>query len=163
MAGPNSNSHGAALSLAQQLSAVTSRGGDTMRLAGDRILGASLLFTGRLAEAQDYLQRVVDFYVAPSDGHHSTLFHRDPRVLARERLALVLGLRGYMDRAYAEVQSSFDMAQLSGAGVTVCFVLQDAFCPIALMRGDLAAAEVVVLVERNAVGCGRTCCHRNDA
>ena len=31
-----------------------------MRLAGDRILGASLLFAGRLTDAQDYLQRVVD-------------------------------------------------------------------------------------------------------
>src|SRR5262249_21727135 len=126
---------------AQQLTAVTSRGGDTMRLAGDRIIGSSLLFAGKLTDAQDYLQRVVDFYVAPSDGHHPTLFHRDPRVLARERLALVLSLRGYMDRAYAEVRSSFEMAQLSGAGVTLCFVVHDALCPIALMMGDLAAAE----------------------
>lgn len=139
-----SGHHGAALLLAQQLTAVTTRGGDTMRLAGDRILGASLLFTGKLSSAHDYLQRVVDFYVAPSDGHHATLFHRDPRVLARERLALVLGLRGYMDRAYAEARSSFETAQLSGAGVTVCFVLHDALCPIVLMMGDLAAAESAI-------------------
>ena len=112
-----------------------------MKLVGDRILGASLLFAGKLTDAQDYLQRVVDFYVAPSDGHHSMLFRRDPQVLARVRLARVLSLRGYMDRAYAEARSSFEMAQSSGAGITVCWVVHDALCPIALMTGDLAAAE----------------------
>ena len=115
-----------------------------MRLAGDRILGASLLFAGKLADAQDHLQRVVDFYAAPSDGHHSTLFRRDPQVLARVRLARVLSLRGYMDRAYAEARSSFEMAQSSGAGITVCWVVHDALCPIALMTGDLAAAEAAI-------------------
>ena len=140
-----SGHHGAALIAAQQLAAVTPRGGDTMRLAGDRILGASLLCAGKLTDAQDYLQRVVDLYVAPSDGHHSTLFRRDPRVLARVRLARVLSLRGYMDRAYAEARSSFEMAQSSGAGITVCWVLHDALCPIALMTGDLAAAEAAIM------------------
>ena len=139
-----SGDHGAALVTAQQLAAVTQRGGDTMRLAGDSIVGASLLYTGKLANAQDCLQRVVDFYVAPSDGHHSTLFRRDRHVLARERLARVLSLRGDMDRAYAEASSSFEMAQSSGAGITVCWVVHDALCPIALMRGDLAAAEAAV-------------------
>ncbi len=136
-----SSHHRAALIVAQRLAAITSRGGDAMRLAGDRILGASLLFAGKLTDAQDYLRRVVDFYVAPSDGQHSALFHRDPRVLARERLARVLSLRGYMDRAYVEARSSFEMAQMSGAGITVCWVVHDALCPIALMMGDLATAE----------------------
>jgi predicted ATPase len=135
---------GAALIAARQLAAVTQRGGDTMRLAGDRIVGASLLSAGKLTDAQDYLQRVVDLYVAPSDGHHSTLFRRDPRVLSRARLARVLSLRGYLDRASAEARSSFDMAQSSGAGITVCWVVHDALCPIALMTGDLAAAEAAI-------------------
>jgi predicted ATPase/DNA-binding winged helix-turn-helix (wHTH) protein len=136
-----SGHHGAALIAAQQLAAVTSRGSAAMRLAGDRFLGSSLLCAGKLTEAQDRLQRVVDFFVAPSDGHHSTLFRRDPRVLARVRLARVLSLRGYMDRAYAEARSSFETAQSSGAGITVCWATHDALCPIALMAGDLAAAE----------------------
>ena len=69
------------------------------------------------------------------------LFRRDPRVLARVRLAHVLSLRGYMDRASAEARSSFEMAQSSDPGITVCWVVHDALCPIALMTGDLAAAE----------------------
>jgi predicted ATPase/DNA-binding winged helix-turn-helix (wHTH) protein len=136
-----SGDHGAALIAARQLAAITRRSSDTAKLVGDRILGASLLCAGKLVDAQDCLQRVVDFYVAPSDGHHPLLFRRDPRVLARERLARVLSLRGYIDRAYAEARTSFEMAQSSGAGITVCWVVHDALCPIALTMGDLAAAE----------------------
>jgi predicted ATPase/DNA-binding winged helix-turn-helix (wHTH) protein len=139
-----SGDHGAALIAARQLAAVTPRGGDTVKLVGDRILGASLLFAGKLTDAQDHLQRVVDFYVAPSDGHHPLLFRRDPQVLARLRLARVLSLRGHMDRAYAEARSSFEVAQSSGAGITVCWVVHDALCPIALMIGDFAAAEAAI-------------------
>jgi predicted ATPase len=136
-----SGAHRTALIAARRLVAVTSGRGDAMKLAGERILGASLAFTGELAEAQGLLQRVVDLYVPPSDGHHSTLFRRDPQVLARVRLARVLALRGYLDRAFAEALSSFDWARAGGAGITLCWVVHDALCPIALMRGDLGTAE----------------------
>ena len=82
--------------------------------------------------------------VAPSDGHHATLFRRDPHVLARLRLARVLGLRGHMDKAYAEARASFEMAKSSGAGITVSWVVHDALCPIALMVGDFTAAEAAI-------------------
>jgi len=125
---------------ARRLTAITP-GGDISRLTADRILGASLLSAGKLADAQDCLQRVVDFHATPSGGHHSPLFRRDPHVLARVRLARVLGLRGHMDRAWAEARSGFDMAQASGAGITVCWAVHDALSPIALAMGDLDAAE----------------------
>jgi predicted ATPase len=136
-----SGNQGAALIAARQVAAATSRGSDTLRLAGDSVLGTSLLYSGKFTDAQDYLQRVVDFYVAPADGHHPTLLRRDRRVLARARLARVLGLRGYMNKAYAEARFSFEMAESSGAGITVCWTVHDALCPIALMMGDLAAAD----------------------
>jgi predicted ATPase/DNA-binding winged helix-turn-helix (wHTH) protein len=136
-----SSDHGAALTSARRLTEITPRGGDAMKLAGGRVLGTSLLYAGKLADAQDCLQRVVDLYAAPSDGHNPLLFVYDQRVLARARLARVLSLRGYLDRAYEEALSSFEAARSSGAGITVCWVLQDALCPIALMRGDLAGAE----------------------
>jgi tetratricopeptide (TPR) repeat protein len=116
-----------------------------MKLAGDRVLGTSLLYAGNLADAQDRLQRVVDLYAALSDGHNPLLFVYDQRVLARARLARVLSLRGYLDRAYEEARLSFDAARSSGAGITVCWVLHDALCPIALMRGDLAGAETAAV------------------
>jgi predicted ATPase/DNA-binding winged helix-turn-helix (wHTH) protein len=137
--------HGAALSSAQRLAEVTPRGGDAMKLAGDRVLGTSLLYAGKLTNAQDCLQRVVDLYAAPSDGHNPLLFVYDQRVLARARLARVISLRGHLDRAYEEARSSFEAAKSAGAGIAVCWVLQDALCPIALMRGDLAGFEATVV------------------
>jgi predicted ATPase/DNA-binding winged helix-turn-helix (wHTH) protein len=136
-----SGDQGAALNSARRLTAITPRGGDIMRLTADRILGASLLSAGKLSDAQDCLQRVVDFHGTPSGGHHSPLFRRDPHVLARVRLARVLSLRGYLDRAYAEARTGFEMAQSSGAGITVCWAVHDALSPIALTMGDLDAAE----------------------
>lgn len=137
-----SGNHAAALIVAQQIAALTSRRSDAVKLVSDRLLGTSLLCAGKLTDAQDHLQRVVDFYVAPSDGHHSTLFHRDPRVLGRARLARVLSLRGSIGRAYADARSSFEVAQSSSEGITMCWVVHDALCPIALMLGDFATAEV---------------------
>lgn len=130
-----------ALTAARQLVAVTPRGGESIRLAGDRILGTSLLYAGKLADAQGYLQRVVDLYAAPSGGHHSALFVYDQQVLARVRLARTLCLRGHLQRADEEARSAFEMARSSGSGLTVCWALQDASCPIALLTGNLAAAE----------------------
>ena len=80
-------------------------------------------------------------------------------MLARVRLARVLSLRGYVDRGYAEARSSFEMAQASGAGITVCWAVHDALCPIALGMGDLEAAEAATTtmsdwamrIERNSV------------
>jgi tetratricopeptide (TPR) repeat protein len=133
-----------ALTAARQLVAVTPRGGEAIRLAGDRILGTSLLYAGKLGDAQGYLQRVVDLYAVPSGGHHSALFVYDQQVLARVRLARTLCLRGHLARADEEARSAFEMAQSSGSGLTVCWALQDASCPIALMTGDLAAAESAI-------------------
>lgn len=144
-----SGDQAAALIAARQLAAVTSRGGEAMKLVGDRILGASLLCAGQLTEAQDHLQRVVDRYVPPSDGHHPLLFRRDPQVLARVRLARALALRGFLDRAHAEARASFETARSSGAGITVCWAVHDALCPIALMMGDLAGAHGAVAAMRD--------------
>jgi tetratricopeptide (TPR) repeat protein len=136
--------YNAALIAARQLVAVTPRGGDAIRLAGDRVLGTSLLYAGKFTDARGHLQRVVDLYAAPLDGHHSALFVYDQQVLARVRLARAFCLLGYMDQACEEARSSFEMARSSGAGLTVCWVLQDALCPIMLMTGDLTAAESAI-------------------
>jgi len=136
----SSGDHGTAQAAAQQFVAAASRGDDTMRLAGDSVLGTSLFYEGKLTDAQDHLQRVVDFYAAPQGIRHLALFRRDRQVLARVRLARLLSLRGRLDQAYEEAKSSVEMAQSSEAGITVCWAVHDALCPIALLRGDLAAA-----------------------
>ncbi|MBV8335788.1 MAG: winged helix-turn-helix domain-containing protein, partial [Alphaproteobacteria bacterium] len=113
------------------------------RLMGDRYLGASLLYAGRLHEARDHLQRFVDHYVAPRDGRHATLFFHDQHLVARAKLALVSCLLGCPDSASEQARLSFEEAQASGAG-TLYWVLQDGQSRIALLTGDLAAADTAI-------------------
>jgi tetratricopeptide (TPR) repeat protein len=113
------------------------------RLIGDRYLGTSLLYAGRLHEARDHLQRFVENYAAPRDGHHATLFLHDQYLVARSKLALVRCLSGSLDRASKEARLSFEEALASGAG-TLYWVLQDGQCRIALITGDLEAADTAV-------------------
>ena len=115
-----------------------------MKLAGDRVLGTSLLYAGRLTDAQDRLQRVVDLYAAPSDGQNPLAVPSTTSAFWPAPVSRALSLRGHLDRAYEEALSSFEAARSSDAGITVCWVLQDALCPIAPTRGDLAAAEAAV-------------------
>jgi len=133
------------LTTARSIKAFAQRGVDAAtRLMGDRYLGTSLLYAGRLHDARDHLQRVADHYLAPRNGRHATLFHYDQHLVARSKLALVLCLLGYVDRASEETRLSFEEALASDAGFTLCWVLQDGQCPIALMTGDLAAAETAI-------------------
>ena len=136
----NSGDYVTALVTAQRLAEVSQRGSDATRLLGDRYLGTSLLYAGRLDEARERLQRVIDRYVAPKDGHHAELFIYDQRLLARSTSARVLCLLGYVDRASAEARLCFEEASAGGAGIGSCRLLQDGVWPVALITGDLVTA-----------------------
>jgi len=105
---------------------------------------ASLLCAGKLTDAQDHLQRVANLYAAPSGGHHSLLFRRDPQVLARVKTgacAQSSRLRGPSLRGGS--------VQLRNGSIIRCWdhrVLGRTRCvvSIALMRRDLAAAEAAI-------------------
>jgi hypothetical protein len=59
-------------------------------------------------------------------------------------LARVLWLQGFVDQAKHQAQASLEEAQATDYGLTLCWVLHYAVCPVALMTGDLAAAERAV-------------------
>ncbi len=114
------------------------------RLMGDRYLGTSLLYAGRLHEARIHLQRFVDHYVAPGNGRHTAVFHYDQHLLARSKLALILCLSGHIDDACREAHVVFNEAQAPGKGFTFCWVLHECNCRVRIMTGDLAAAETSI-------------------
>ena len=60
-------------------------------------------------------------------------------VAARSFLARVLWLQGFPDQAWHEAEKSAEDARGSDA-LSLCYALALASCPIALWRGDLAAA-----------------------
>jgi predicted ATPase len=56
----------------------------------------------------------------------------------------VLWLRGFLDQANDQAQASLEEAQVTAYELTLCWVLHYAVCPVALMTGDLVAAERAV-------------------
>jgi len=133
--------YGAALDTAQQCTELARRqGNDALMLVSDRFLGTSMLRVGKLNDARCCLERMVNRYFAPPSGHHTILFHFDQRAMARANLARVLALQGHLDQAKQEATLSLEVAR-DADRVTFCWVLQNGAFPVALMAGDLAAAD----------------------
>jgi predicted ATPase/DNA-binding winged helix-turn-helix (wHTH) protein len=132
----------AAQPLAQRFSHLARDAGDRADvLVGDRLIGTTMHYSGSQSQARYHLQRVLDLYVAPSDQRHTMWFHHDQRVMARTALARVLSLQGSLDQAIQNAQTSLEDTQARDHILSMCYALGDAVCPIALMTGDLAAAE----------------------
>jgi predicted ATPase/DNA-binding winged helix-turn-helix (wHTH) protein len=137
----NMGEYGAALGTAQQFTELVRRqGDDALMLVSDRLLGTSMLRVGELNDARHCLERMVNRYIAPPSGHHTILFHFDQRAMARANLARVLALQGHLDRAKQEAKLSLEEVH-DADKVTICWVLQNGAFPVALMTGDLAAAD----------------------
>ena len=106
----------------------------------DRHLGDTLMTAGRLSEAQQCLERVVQF--AHVDGQRVPVWRRRSadHAKARTMLARALWLKGFPDTAKDEALASLDEVQ--GADhLTICLVLHFGLCKIAPMTGDFATTE----------------------
>ncbi len=131
-----------AQSTARRFSEVARSTGDQSLIhVAEVFVGTALLFEGKLREAMDCFERVLEHYVPPPNRRHTILFHYDQRVLARARLARVLLLQGHVAQAKEQARISLEEAQARDAGFTMCWVLHHAVCPIAMMTGDLAVAK----------------------
>jgi predicted ATPase/DNA-binding winged helix-turn-helix (wHTH) protein len=130
---------------AQRFCLVAQRTGDAAFIdLAEHFVGSTLLYDGQLSEARSRLEHALENYVAPKSGRHRILFHYDQHALARARLARVLCLQGYADRAREQAQMSFEEAQVTDPGFTLSWVLHHAVCPIALMTGDFNGADRAV-------------------
>jgi hypothetical protein len=63
---------------------------------------------------------------------------------ARGHLARILWLLGYAEQAMRAAESSIDPARAINYALNLCFALTYFACPIALLVGDLAMAELYV-------------------
>jgi predicted ATPase len=132
----------AAQPLAERFSHVARGAGEAADvLVGDRLIGTTMHYRGNQTQARYHLQRVLDLYVAPSDQRHTIWFHHDQRLMARTALARVLSLQGSLDQGMQNAQTSLKDAQAADHILSICYALGEAMCPIALLAGDLAAAE----------------------
>jgi predicted ATPase len=134
--------HSVALELSQRFYTVATNQSDSNhRLVAERLMGVSQFYLGDLPAARRHIERVVTDYV---DSNHRSLvirFQVDQRMAARVFHAWILWLQGFPDQAMRTAESSIDDARATNHALTLCFALALAACPIALLVGDLAAAE----------------------
>src|SRR6266849_3430081 len=67
-------------------------------------------------------------------------------VTARSRLATILWLQGYPDQAVSTAQQGVEEALAANHAVTLCNAFAQGACAVALLTGDLDAAEPLVAV-----------------
>jgi predicted ATPase len=138
----NRGEFGAALSLAKRFSDFAQKEADENdRLIGDRLAGTALHFLGDQRGARLHLERMLASYVAPVQRSHAARFQFHQRVSARMTLARVLWLQGFPDQALSCAKANIDDAVAINHTLSLCNALANAACPVALMVGDLPAAE----------------------
>ena len=138
----NRGEFGEALTLAKRFSSVADKTADINdRLLGDRLTGATLHFLGRQSSARQHIERMLASYVTPVRRSHAVRFQFDQRVTARITLARVLWLQGFANQALRCVEINVGEALSINHRLSLCNALAQAACPVALMAGDLLAAE----------------------
>jgi tetratricopeptide (TPR) repeat protein len=111
------------------------------RLVSERMVGVSQHHLGDQASAQRHLQRV---FADRASVHHRSYMSRfliDVFVVARVFLARVLRLQGFPDQARRAAESSIEDARAADHLASLGYALTQGPCLIALMVGDLDAAE----------------------
>ncbi len=137
-----SGRHRVALELAQRFHALAAERPDLNdRLSGEGMIGASLHYLGDLPRARRHLEQGLAGYVTPDQTSHIIRFQTDQRVVMSIFLARVLWLQGFADQAMRTAHSAVEDAHAANHTISLCQALVHAACPLALLTGDLAAAE----------------------
>jgi predicted ATPase len=158
-----SGRHRVALELAQRFYALAAERPDPNdRLSGEKMIGVSQHYLGDLPSARRHLEHALVGYVTPHQTSHIIRFQTDQRVLMSVFLARVLWLQGFPDQATRAAYSSVEGARAANHTISLCQALAHAACPLALLIGDLAAAEhyVTMLLDhstRHALTHWRAC------
>jgi predicted ATPase/DNA-binding winged helix-turn-helix (wHTH) protein len=140
-----SGEHRVALGAAERFTSLAATRHDPNdRFVSERLMGASQHFLGDHLSARRRFERVLAHYV-PSDRRFDLdRFQFDNLAGARGHLARVLWLLGYADQAMSAAESSIDRARAINHALNLCFALTYFGCPVALLVGDLAMAELYV-------------------
>lgn len=138
----NRGEHRVALALAREFRGLAAHASEPADQAvGDRMIGFSLQLLGEFAEARRHIERMLGSYAAPSRRSHVIRFQFDQRITAELTLAQIQWLEGYPDQAMRTVEAGIKEALTVDHVMSLCNILAQAGCPIALLTGDLAAAE----------------------
>jgi predicted ATPase len=163
-----SGQHRLSLELAQQFRRLAAKRPDPNdELVGERLIGIAQHLLGDQPSTRRHTQRVLDRYIESDRRSYVIRFNFDLLVGARGYLARALWLLGFPEQAMRAVERTVSDARAANHAMTVSYALALAACPIALLVGDLAAAErfIEMLLEHSrrhaltfwhALGC----CHQ---
>jgi len=131
-----------ALTLAERFHTLAANRSDPNdQLIGERMIGVTQYYLGDQLSARRYIEEVLAHYVPPVQKSHIIRFQTDQRVTARVFLARILWVQGFPDQAMRAAHNSVEDARAANHAISLCYALAQAACPIAVLVGDLAAAE----------------------
>jgi len=145
--------HRSGLSIARKFSALAAKMADPLALfAGDRLIGSSLHYLGEQRGARRHLTLMLSRPVSGTTRIQIVRFQYDQSVARRAFLARTLWLQGLADQAIREAEGSVADALASGHSLSLCYALGHAGCAIALLTGDMTAAQrhISMLLEHSA-------------
>ena len=131
-----------ALGFAERFCDLAAKLGETAKLLmGERVTAISRHYLGEQAEARRILESMLSRYERDLHRWHTAGFRVDHGIVGRANLARVLWLQGASDQALSMSQGSVADAQALGHVMTLLYVLSETAIPLALLVGDLDAAE----------------------
>jgi predicted ATPase len=142
--------------LAAQFLALAEKWGATVPLMiGHRIMGASLLFTGDIAQGRAHYDRAIALYDPAEHRRLATRFSHDSRVSILSFRSLALWILGYPEGALADANYALKDAREIGHATTLMYALGYATLLTHIYCGDYAAAsaqadEVVALADEKS-------------
>jgi predicted ATPase/DNA-binding winged helix-turn-helix (wHTH) protein len=142
--------YGRAQIAAERIEKIAHRIGNPIHLrVAYRLMGLTLLSSGKPREAQQYLERVLRFPAAPGDRHGVIYYNSNDHAVARAVLARALWMQGFAEQALNEARLSLKELQGTDHQLQLCRILYHGICRIATMIGDFATAdrEITRLIE----------------
>jgi predicted ATPase len=142
-----------ALSLAERFQelAVQSDNVDD-QIVSDRLIGTAQHFLGEQEKAQATTERMLSRYVASAARSHIVRYQFNQKVSARIIRGRVLWMLGRTESALRDIEENVSEALALDHTMSLCNVLTQSACPVALLAGELDTARryVDVLRERTA-------------
>ena len=138
-------SHGeleAAFVLANRLlDLVRGSSNDADLMVADRLMATTLHFRGDQNDARVVMDRMFARHAVARSQPTIAPFYVDQKVTAQSFRARILWLQGHVDQAWEAVLETIRDGEALGHALSFASVLGQAACPIALLRGDTAAAR----------------------
>lgn len=131
-----------ALRLAQRFQEVSSRAGEADdQIISDRLIGTALHFLGEQEPAHAATERMLDRYVGFDSRSHIVRYQFNQRVAARIIRGRILWIRGQTESALRDIEENVAEALTLNHTFSLCNVLTQAACPVALLAGELDTAQ----------------------